>query len=104
MPRAARKITSVVRAEIVPMRTTTSFSDRRTASRHEDMNRWAARFSFDEIALLRDLMAEEGLQKVARGIGCSTETLLRVTSGFGDRSKPSSLQKIRKFLGAIQPT
>ena len=101
MPRVARKIVTAVRAEIVPMRNATSFSDRRIASRHEDMQRWATRFSFDEIALLRDLIAEEGLSKVSKGIGCSHETLLRVTSGFGDRSKPGSLQKIRKFLGAV---
>ena len=59
------------------------------------------RFPLDDIALLRDLIMVEGLQKVAHGVGCSEVVLLRVTSGFGERCTPKSVALLHKFLNDL---
>lgn len=51
-----------------------------------------------DVLLLRDLVQEDGLQKVCEQVGVAQQTLLRVLAGFGERCKPSSTQALRAFL------
>lgn len=55
-----------------------------------------------ELQMLCELIRYDGLQDIAKAIGISELTLLRVCSGFMERCKPKSQHAIRRFfaLGA----
>lgn len=51
-----------------------------------------------ELEMLCELIRYDGLQDIAKAIGISELTLLRVCSGFIDRCRPKSQHAVRKFF------
>lgn len=52
-----------------------------------------------QINKVRDLIDELGFPRAAEKIGLSLEPLLKITSGFGHKLRPSTAAKIRKYFG-----
>jgi hypothetical protein len=51
-----------------------------------------------ELEMLCELIRYDGLQDIAKAIGISELTLLRVCSGFIERCRPKSQHAVRKFF------
>jgi hypothetical protein len=55
-----------------------------------------------EVALLKDLVEDEGLRKVCEWVGVSEITLLRVMAGFSHKCQPTRLNKVRRFFAEAE--
>ena len=80
-------------------KTTATVTDIRSAKKSRTRTRTRGHLNEEEIRILRQLIEFEGLEFMAKEIGVSAVTLLRVCAGWMDRCNARSKQTVLAFFG-----